>query len=257
MNNTTYDFPVTQIYKTNDYNKFTNILGNRDLKERNYRKLLNSMKEKQLLIPILVNEKFEIIDGMHRFESIKMLELPLYYYIVDGYNIEDVKKANLVSCNWGIDDYLNMFVKLDKLEYNKFQDLKSKFKISTSQMLDVISTIENKPFKSLKFEFQDGSFTFGNYLEILNFFIALNDFKSFRHYRTSPFVKAFLKLYVNGEYSHKFMQDKLRRLSSKLQQEFTYSNYISLLVNDIYAYGSSKKINLRYDSTNDIFYTQS
>ncbi|HBJ1646231.1 ParB/RepB/Spo0J family partition protein [Clostridium botulinum] len=255
MNNEIYDFPVTQIYKTNNYDKFTNILGNRDLKERNYRKLLNSMKEKQLLIPILVNEKFEIIDGMHRFESIKILKLPLYYYIVEGYDIEDVKKANLVSCNWGIDDYLNMFVKLNKLEYNKFEDLKSQFKISTSQMLDVISTIENKSSKELKFEFQDGSFGFGNYLEVLNFFNALNDFKSFKHYRTRPFVKAFLRLYTNDGYSHKLMQDKLRRLSSKIEQKFTYSDYISLLVNDVYIYGTSK-LTLRYDATNDVFYTQ-
>jgi len=254
MNKTTYDFPVTQIYKTNDYNKFTNILGNRDLKERNYRKLLNSMKEKQLLIPILVNEKFEIIDGMHRFESVKTLGLPVYYYIVEGYNIEDVKKANLVSCNWGIDDYLTMFIKLNKTDYNKFQDLKSKFKLSTSQILEVISVLENKASKELKFEFQDGSFEFGNYLEILNFFNSLNDFKEFRYYRSRPFVKAFLKLYINSDYSHKIMQDRLRRLSSKLEKKFTYSDYLSLLVNDIYAYGSSK-IKLRYDLTNDIFYS--
>lgn len=249
-----YDFPVTQIYKTNNYSKFTNILGNRDLKERNYRKLLNSMKEKQLLIPILVNEKFEIIDGMHRFESSKTLGLPVYYYIVEGYNIEDVKKANLVSCNWGMDDYLTMFIKLNKTEYNKFHDLKLSFKLSTSQMLEVISVIENKSSRDLKFEFQDGSFEFGNYLAVLNFFNSLNDFSEFMYYRSKPFVKAFLKLYTNIDYSHKIMQDKLRRLSSKLEKKFTYADYISLLVNDIYTYGSSK-IKLRYDSTNDIFYS--
>lgn len=254
MNNTIYDFPVAQIYKTNDYNKFTNILGNRDLKERNYRKLLNSMREKQLLIPILVNEKFEIIDGMHRFESAKTLGLPVYYYIVEGYNIEDVKKANLVSCNWGIDDYLTMFIKLNKAEYNKFQDLKLKFKLSTSQIIEIISTLENKSSKELKYIFQDGSFEFGNYLEVLNFFNSLNDFNEFRYYRTRPFVKAFLKLYTNTDYSHKIMQDKLRRLSSKLEKKFTYPDYLSLLVNDIYTYGSSK-IKLRYDSANDVFYS--
>ena len=255
MNNEIYDFPVHQIFKTNDYDKFINILGNRDLKERNYRKLLNSMREKQLLIPILVNEKFEIIDGMHRYVSIKNLKLPLYYYIVEGYDIEDVKKANLVSCNWGIDDYLNMFVKLGKSEYKKFLDLKSQFQISTSQMLDVISTIETKSSKEIKFEFQDGSFAFNNYLEVSNFFTALNDFKAFKHYSTRPFVKAFLKLYINEEYSHKLMQDKLRRLSSKIEQKFTYSDYISLLVNDIYTYGTSK-LALRYDASNDSFYHQ-
>ncbi|ENZ02560.1 hypothetical protein HMPREF1092_01795 [Clostridium thermobutyricum] len=213
------------------------------------------MEEKQLVIPILVNERFEIIDGMHRYESIKYLKLPLYYYIVQGYNIEDVKKANLVSCNWNIDDYLNMFTKLGKSEYKKFKDIKDKYEISTTQILDVISTIERKPNKELKFSFQDGTFQFNNYLEVINFFDSLCDFKEFDHYRTRQFIKAFLKLYTYEEYSHKLMHEKLNRLFSKLKRQHTYSDYISLLVTDIYHYGTAKQ-KFGYDSQNNYFYKQ-
>lgn len=53
---------VTMIYKTFNYDMFKYIGGNRLINKLNYKKLSESMKEKQLVIPILVNDKMEIID---------------------------------------------------------------------------------------------------------------------------------------------------------------------------------------------------
>ena len=54
------------VFKTFDYGLFKNIKGNRELNPKNYKKILHSMGNKQLEIPIIVNEKYEIIDGQHR-----------------------------------------------------------------------------------------------------------------------------------------------------------------------------------------------
>lgn len=56
---------ITTIYETYDYSLFNLIGGNRLINVLNYKKLMKSIDEKQLLIPILVNEKMEIIDGQH------------------------------------------------------------------------------------------------------------------------------------------------------------------------------------------------
>ena len=112
MSTQLYNEFVTEIRKTNNYEMFKNMIGNRKVKDKNYRKLLRSMSEKQLIIPILVNEKLEIIDGQHRFNACKTLSLPVYYYMIAGYEIDDVKRANLVSCNWNLEDYLNLHVQL-------------------------------------------------------------------------------------------------------------------------------------------------
>ena len=71
-----YNEVVTEIRKTNNYPMFKNMIGNREIKDKNYKKLIRSMSEKQLIIPILVNEKLEIIDGQHRFNACKTLQLP-------------------------------------------------------------------------------------------------------------------------------------------------------------------------------------
>jgi hypothetical protein len=54
--------------KTKDYARFKTLGGNRQLNELHLKRLLSSVMVKNLLFanPILVNEKFEIIDGLNR-----------------------------------------------------------------------------------------------------------------------------------------------------------------------------------------------
>ena len=76
------------VFSTTKYDMFSFLDANRKLNVRNYSKLINSMKEEQLKIPIIVNEKFQIIDGQHRFTAEKELGLPVYYMVQKGYGIE-------------------------------------------------------------------------------------------------------------------------------------------------------------------------
>ena len=59
------------IYATTDYDKFKFLEGNRKLRLNNLEKMRESMIEEQLVIPICVNENFEIIDGQHRYTICK------------------------------------------------------------------------------------------------------------------------------------------------------------------------------------------
>ena len=45
------------------------------------------MKKKYLVSPILVNEKMEVIDGQHRLQAQKELNLPTYYIKNKGYDL--------------------------------------------------------------------------------------------------------------------------------------------------------------------------
>src|SRR5689334_746420 len=94
------------IYQTTDYDQFQLIAGNRSLNKANLKKLTASMKEEHLLIPIIVNEKMEIIDGQHRFVAAKDLNKPVYYIINIGYGLSQVKRANTVGVNWTNEDFL-------------------------------------------------------------------------------------------------------------------------------------------------------
>lgn len=248
-----YNEVVTEIRKTNNYPMFKNMIGNREIKDKNYKKLIRSMSEKQLIIPILVNEKLEIIDGQHRFNACKTLQLPVYYYIIPGYEIEDVKRANLVSCNWNLDDYLNLHIQLAKGEYAKFLDLKNKYNLKTSQLLEIIATLEQKEYGRVRLCFEDGSFEIDNIMIIEKFLMDLSDFSSFKDCYSTKFSKAFLRLYMHNAYNHTHMQKKLKTLSHKLNKRPTYSDYLSMLVNDIYSFGSASA-KFKYDAAGNRFY---
>lgn len=254
---TIYNKKVTEIRKTNDYSLFKNILGNRSLKDKNYNKLLKSMRENQLVIPILINENWEIIDGQHRYNSCKTLGLPVYYYMIEGYAIEEVKIANQVSCNWGTEDYLNLHVELENHEYLRFKRVLEIYNLKTPQLLKLISMLNKDNLSKLKLDFQDGVFVIDNYDNLIDFLDKLQDFNigNFTVYNSTKFTEAFAKLYMYSKYDHNRMVERLASMGYKLEKRQLQAEYLSLLVNDIYSYGSSKAM-IKYDAKNNSFYSK-
>jgi len=63
---------VGKIFITNDYGKFKKLKGNRTLKKN--KSLENSIARSGILVPIEVNEQFEILDGQNRFEIAKKMK---------------------------------------------------------------------------------------------------------------------------------------------------------------------------------------
>ena len=60
------DKQIASVYETYDYDKFHNKeKGNREIDH--YKKIATQMNEQFLFTVIIVNEKFEIIDGQNRF----------------------------------------------------------------------------------------------------------------------------------------------------------------------------------------------
>ena len=252
--NTKYDEDLIKIKITNNYKQFKNIVGNRAIRSLNFSNLTASMKEKQLIIPIVCNEKLEIVDGQHRFEVCKKLKLPVYYYIIPNYDLLDVQKANLISCNWGIDDYLHMFISMDKQEYINFKNLKKECGLGTSLLLEVCSVLEQKNLKEVKYSFKNGLYNIQNVMKLYSFLNELNDFKHLKCYRSSTFVRAFLKLYSYEYYDHVRMKKKLKNLYYKLEKRNLVSDYVNLLVDDIYCFGTTTD-RFRYDVKTQHFYS--
>ena len=249
-----YNENLINIKMTNDYKQFKNIIGNRQVKSMNFAKLIASIKEKQLIIPIVCNDKMEIIDGQHRFEACKKLKYPIYYYVIPGYGIQDVQKANLISCNWNIDDYLNLFVKLGKEEYLNFMNIKKEHGLSTSLLLEIYSVFEDKNVKELKYNFKNGLHSITNIMQVYTFLNCLDEFKYLKEYRSASFVRAFLKLYSYEKYDHHKMKRKLKNLYYKLEKKNIMNDYITLLVDDIYCFGSTSD-KFRYDGKSKKFYS--
>ena len=109
-----------RIYRTSDYEKFSSLEGNREVNLPHLKRLKKSIAELDLTesSPILINEKFEIIDGQHRFEVCKYLKKPIYYLIKRGYGLKEIQILNGDSRNWKVEDYIKGYCELGKEEFS-------------------------------------------------------------------------------------------------------------------------------------------
>lgn len=247
---------VNYIMSTTDYEKFKFRKGNRTLNRKNFLKLVNSMKEKQLMIPILVNEKFEIIDGQHRFSASKELGLPIYYYIIEGYGSEEMQRANLVSSNWTKEDFLSMYVEEGNQNYEQIQEIKDTFDVSIGLMIKVFAKMKGINQKMISKSFEEGTIDVADKIdEVIQFFYALEDFSFFGAYKTLQFAGAFLKLYNQENYNHSLMLERLEKRKEQLIKKSTVDDYLVTLTKDIYSFGPVKRQNkILYDRENRTFY---
>lgn len=238
-----------KIYKTTNYGLFKTIESNRKLNPLNYSKLLKSMKEKQLIIPICVNDKYEIIDGQHRVKVCTELKLPIYYYMLKGYSTAEMKRANLVSANWEKDDFLNAYVNDGFEDYADFNEMKIKYGLNSTDLLKIVAKIQNTNYQNIALMFDEGSFKISS-AEISGvsaFLNALESFNFFKEYKRSRFISAFLELYFFDGYDHSQMLARLKTRASMLVPHVTKDEYIKILANKIYSFGVASKNNIFYD----------
>ncbi len=97
------------IDSTMEYDRFTNITGNRVILTDSVKKLMASVSEKHLASIAIVNEKDEIIDGAHRYKVAKELGVPFNFIMMEGYGIEEVHMLNSNMKNWTNVDFVHQF----------------------------------------------------------------------------------------------------------------------------------------------------
>lgn len=100
----------SDIKQTKNYDQFKVLDWNRNIKENNLKKIeKNYEKNGWLQHPIMVNEKFEVIDGQHRLEFAKRNNLPVYYVVIPGIGVKDCLTMNNTRTTWYLTDYINLY----------------------------------------------------------------------------------------------------------------------------------------------------
>lgn len=98
----------SDLKKTCDYDMFKYLEYNREVDH--VRRLEKSVLEiGQVPIPIIINENNEIIDGQHRFEVWKKLELPVFYIVVPGLSLMQCGAINSASKTWSTKNYIHSY----------------------------------------------------------------------------------------------------------------------------------------------------
>ena len=105
------DLPVGIILETRDYNKFRIIDGNRSIDRKRVERIKKSINDVGFVSgnAVLVNERFEIIDGQGRFTALKELDMPVPYVITEGSGIKECIALNNSTTAWTIVDYIEAY----------------------------------------------------------------------------------------------------------------------------------------------------
>jgi hypothetical protein len=235
----------TQVHQTTDYPMFKTLVGNRNVNPLHLLRLRESMKRQYLFTIITVNEKFQIIDGQHRFNSCKELGLPINYVVVPGYGLNEVQILNENGKTWNANDYLNGYCNLDWPEYLKYKRFKDSFDFAHKVNLILLEGTMGDGGRSVD-RFKRGGFEVKQETFAYELGFKIKELKKiYGGAERVGFVLAFVTCIRKPLFSFEEFLEKLRFKSTMLVDCTTASSYLAL-IEEIYNYKRKDKVNLRF-----------
>lgn len=237
---------TNQVHTTKDYSIFKSIDGNRNKNLMHINRLKKSMEESYLFTIITINEKYEIIDGQHRFDVIKELGLPLNYIICEGYGLKEVHILNANSKTWNTDDYLEAYCNLGYTDYILYRNFKQRYGFGSRENISILAGGQIYAKIDHMKEFFKGNFKILNYNESCIIAEKIETIsKYYNGYKRRAFVYAMISLLKNNNFVFDEFIQKLKHQRNALTDCVNSTQYI-LLIEEIYNHRRREKVNLRY-----------
>jgi hypothetical protein len=233
------DHIETYVYESKDYGMFKAMKGNRSLNQGNLNNIENSVKIIQYIIPIIVNEFFQIIDGQHRFWVFRKLKLPIYYIKIKGLRLKDCITLNSFQRIWTPENFLESYCKQDFPEYLKFRDFKEEYKFMSMKTCQIILSGHTNE-SVMRNDFKNGTFKIKNFERSYLTCSLIKDFSNYEPFKLAYFQLALVDVIENKDYNHKKMLIKAKIQKRRLTRELTKIDYLKSLT-EIYNYRSRTK----------------
>tara|TARA_R110000868_G_scaffold229809_1_gene482915 strand:- start:49 stop:798 length:750 start_codon:yes stop_codon:yes gene_type:complete len=248
--NTTVNVPMNdiQVHTTKDYSLFKTLNGNRDVNQLHLTRLKESMKKNYLTTIIMVNEKFEIIDGQHRFLISQELKLPINYIISKNYGLNEVQILNANMKNWTIVDYVNGYCDLGYKDYEIYREFINEYGFTNQVALVLLSGefINGTSEVSISTKFKEGKFKINdlnNSKKMADKIMMIEPY--YKGFLRRSFIYALIGMFKNENFEFTEFLAKLKQQPTTLQDCTNVSQYKSL-IEEIYNYRRREKINLRF-----------
>ena len=236
---------INQVCTTNDYKMFSKMSGNRDINIAHKNRLKKSIEEESLCVPIIVNEKFQIIDGQTRYECWKELKKQIIYTKVKGYGLSQVQRLNSNIRNWSLKDFTDCYCDLGNVQYIKYRAFKNQYGFDDYSSIALLQANHSGSGANFRF-FRTGKFKIKSYKDAcINAEKIMKVGEFYDGYKRRGFVFALLHLFKNPKFSLDQLLKKLTYQSRKLVDCTNKEQYIALL-QEIYNFKQSKKVNLLY-----------
>ena len=223
---------INEVFETKDYNMFSFISNNRSVSKGHINKIIQSMKKRRLISPILVNEKGQIIDGQHRFLAQKELGLPIPYIEQEGYGEKETQILNTNTKNWSLLDWETYYCNRNNKNYLTYRNFRKEYRLgSEANMLLLEGSYD---FRKSRRRFTEGEFQVLDLQEAINLvnkLISIGQY--FKHYKDGMFIRAMATCFGNEDYNHNKFLKKLSYQGNTLIKCVDKKSYLRL-IEDIY-----------------------
>jgi len=164
------NYKAVKVLLEKNLTKFNLLDDNRDIDDKHVAMLVISIQRYGQLMPIVVNENMDVIEGQHRLKACMELKIPVAYIISVKSSSKDVAIMNNSQKGWKNKDYLKHFSHINHYNSATYKRVAKFFKsyplpFSIGIMLlagDFEGSLETGNTKGHMPKFRDGSFKIAN-----------------------------------------------------------------------------------------------
>ena len=233
-----------KIHVTSDYNMFSYLVGNRDIVNKHVKDLSAHIDDRNLNIPIIVNEKMEVCDGQHRLEAYKVLGLPVHYIVKEGLTLQDIRKLNSVSRKWTMHEYMMSHFKLGSEHYVTLEWFVRTYGFSVSDSLAMLNGkgyLDQQDYK----EFREGNFKVHDLekgKEIAKSILWISHY--FDKWKKCNFIRAMIAVMNDKSFVWSIFKKRVENFSSKLTNQGSRDDFI-IMIEKLYNFKTSPDRRIR------------
>lgn len=213
----------TKTYKaipTTDYSRFKRLEGNRKVLDARVKKIISSIEKVGYIpSPIIVNEKWQVIDGQGRLEAVKKLGLPIYYMQIEGLGIEECIAMNINLNNWSLEDYIGSYAETGNMSYMYMQQLIKAYKgaLQNKVIISVVTGKKENNTRDIKEGYlQCDSGQYNHAVKVLSYLKEFSGMLNRLTGHTEYYYMALAYCYDDPEVDNKRMIEKMTQLQSNL-----------------------------------------
>ena len=138
---------VSEAKITKNWPAMTYLKDNRDTDDGDIKRLAENIKDHGQLQPIVLNDRWDIIEGQHRVKACQLLDIPVMYIISKRATIKDVIVMNNNQKSWRNKDYLKCFSHKNhknSSEYKKISVFFDTYGLNFSVTINLLAGYERK-----------------------------------------------------------------------------------------------------------------
>lgn len=218
----------TEVMETMEYSVFILDKKNRPINEEKVKSFMREFKKGRFYMkefPAIVNENFVILDGQHRFDACRQMQLPFLFRLTDKLTIDNVIDIQS-NAGWSTMDYVHAYIKQEKQDYIVLYRFMNRYKLTATSAVYLLRN--NFAVGLLKCGFYEGNFVVVNETKAHKFAKMINEIQDLISIRATQknFVIAVAKSMSTPDFNDKRMIEQMTKYGSLMKQQVTTDDFI-------------------------------